>query len=50
MAEVIGAQPVIEALQHEGIDTVSVLPSDPVGSIVNNAAAMSLRVISVRHE
>ena len=50
MAEVIGAQLVIEALQHEGINTVYVLPGDPVGSIVNNAAAMGMRVISVRHE
>ena len=50
MAEVIGAQLVIEALRHEGIDTVYVLPGDPVGSIVNNAAAMGMRVISVRHE
>src|SRR6266545_2477628 len=50
MAEVTGAQLTIEALKREGIDTVYVLPGDPVGSIVNNAAAMGLRVISVRHE
>jgi acetolactate synthase-1/2/3 large subunit len=50
MPEVIGAQLVIDALKHEGIDTVYVLPGDPVGSIVNNAAAMGMRVISVRHE
>jgi thiamine pyrophosphate-dependent acetolactate synthase large subunit-like protein len=34
MAEVIGAQLVIEALRHEGMDTVYVLPGDPVGTIV----------------
>ncbi len=50
MAEVTGAQLTIEALKREGIDTVYVLPGDPVGNIVNNAAAMGLRVISVRHE
>jgi 2-hydroxyacyl-CoA lyase 1 len=50
MAEVTGAQLTIEALKREGIDTVYVLPGDPVGGIVNNAAAMGMRVISVRHE
>jgi len=50
MAEVLGAQLVIEALKREGVNTVYVLPGDPVGSIVNNAAAMGMRVISVRNE
>ncbi len=42
MVEVIGAQLVIEALRHEGMDTVYVLPGDPVGSIVNNMVLAQL--------
>jgi thiamine pyrophosphate-dependent acetolactate synthase large subunit-like protein len=46
-AEGLGAQLVIEALKYEGITTVYVLPGDPVGSIVNNVAALGRRVLSV---
>ena len=41
-AEGLGAQLVIEALKYEGITTVYVLPGDPVGSIVNNVAALGM--------
>jgi thiamine pyrophosphate-dependent acetolactate synthase large subunit-like protein len=46
-AEGLGAQLVIEALKYEGIATVFVLLGDPMGSIVNNVAALGRRVFSV---
>ena len=50
MAEITGAELVVEALKREGIDTIYTLPGDPVGPIVNGCAEAGLRVISVRHE
>ena len=50
MADVSGAELVIESLQREGIDTIYTLPGDPVGPIVNGWAEAGMRVISVRHE
>ena len=38
MAEISGAQLVVESLRREGVDTVYVLPGDPVGDIVNGCA------------
>ena len=50
MAEISGAQLLIDSLKREGVDTVYVLPGDPVGNIVNGCAEAGLRVISVRNE
>ena len=50
MAEISGAQLVVESLKREGVDTVYVLPGDPVGGIVNGLARAGLKVIAVRHE
>ena len=50
MAQITGAELVVDALKREGIDTVYTLPGDPVGPIVNGCAEAGLRVISVRHE
>ncbi len=50
MADVTGAELVVDSLKREGIDTVYTLPGDPVGPIVNGCAEAGLRVISVRHE
>ena len=50
MAEISGAQLVIDSLKREGVNTVYVLPGDPVGDIVNGCAKAGLRVISMRHE
>ncbi len=50
MAQVTGAQLVVDSLGREGIDTIYTLPGDPIGPIVNGCAEAGLRVISVRHE
>ena len=50
MAEISGAQLVIDSLKREGVDTMYCLPGDPVGDIVNGWAEAGMRVISVRHE
>ena len=50
MADITGAQLVVESLQREGVDTVYVLPGDPVGGIVNGLARAGRKVIAVRHE
>ena len=50
MAEISGAQLVIDSLRREGVDTIYVLPGDPVGDIVNGWADAGHRAIAVRHE
>ena len=35
MADITGAELVVDSLRREGIDTVYTLPGDPVGPIVN---------------
>ena len=50
MAEISGAQLTVEALKREGVETVYVLPGDPVGDIVNGCAQAGFRMISMRHE
>ena len=50
MAEISGAQLVIDSLKREGVDTMYSLPGDPVGDIVNGWAEAGMRMISVRHE
>ena len=50
MAQITGAELVVDALKREGIDTIYTLPGDPVGPIVNGCAEAGMRVISVRHE
>ena len=50
MADVTGAELVVDSLKREGIDTVYTLPGDPVGPIVNGCAEAGMRVITVRHE
>ncbi|MFQ6026740.1 MAG: thiamine pyrophosphate-binding protein [Dehalococcoidia bacterium] len=50
MAEISGAQLVVESLQREGVDTVYILPGDPVGPIVVGCAKAGMRCIAVRHE
>ena len=50
MGEISGAQLVVESLKREGVDTVYVLPGDPVGDIVNGCAKAGIRMISMRHE
>ncbi|MCI0441248.1 MAG: thiamine pyrophosphate-binding protein, partial [Chloroflexi bacterium] len=50
MGEVTGAQLVVESLKREGVDTVYVLPGDPVGEIVNGLAKAGMRMVSMRHE
>ena len=50
MAEISGAQLVIDSLKREGVDTMYSLPGDPVGEIVNGWAEAGMRMISVRHE
>ena len=50
MGEITGAQLVVESLQREGVDTVYILPGDPVGPIVVGCAKAGLRCIAVRHE
>ena len=50
MADISGAQLVVDSLKREGVDTVYVLPGDPVGGIVNGLARAGLKVIAVRHE
>ncbi|MDP6665218.1 MAG: thiamine pyrophosphate-binding protein [SAR202 cluster bacterium] len=50
MAEITGAQLVVDSLKREGIDTCYVLPGDPVGPIVNGIAEAGIKVISVRNE
>ena len=50
MGEITGAQLVIDSLRREGVDTIYVLPGDPVGAIVSGWAAAGHRAIAVRHE
>ena len=50
MAEISGAQLVRDSLRREGVDTIYVLPGDPVGDIVNGWAAAGHKAIAVRHE
>ena len=50
MAEISGAQLVIDSLRREGVDTIYVLPGDPVGDIVNGWADAGHKAIAVRHE
>ena len=50
MAEISGAQLVIDSLKREGVDTIYTLPGDPVGPIVNGCAEAGMRVITVRNE
>ena len=50
MAEITGAQLVIDSLRREGVDTIYVLPGDPVGDIVNGWADAGHKAIAVRHE
>ena len=50
MSEISGSQLVVDSLKREGVDTVYVLPGDPVGPIVNGCAEAGLRMIAVRHE
>ena len=50
VAEISGAQLVIDSLKREGVDTMYSLPGDPVGDIVNGWAEAGMRMISVRHE
>ena len=50
MGEITGAQLVIDSLQREGVDTIYILPGDPVGPIVTGWAEAGLRAIAVRHE
>ena len=41
---------VIDSLRREGVDTIYVLPGDPVGDIVNGWADAGHKAIAVRHE
>ena len=50
MGEITGAQLVIDSLRREGVDTLYILPGDPVGPIVTGWAEAGLRAIAVRHE
>ena len=50
MAEISGAQLVVDSLKREGVDTIYTLPGDPIGPIVNGCAEAGLRVITVRNE
>ena len=50
MADISGAQLVVDSLKREGVDTIYTLPGDPVGPIVNGCAEAGFRVISVRNE
>ena len=50
MGQISGAQLVIDSLRREGVDTIYVLPGDPVGPIVNGWASEGHQAIAVRHE
>ena len=50
MSQVTGARLVVDALKREGVDTVYVLPGDPVGPITIACAKDGMKVIAVRHE
>ena len=50
MGQISGAQLVIDSLRREGVDTIYVLPGDPVGPIVNGWASEGYQAIAVRHE
>jgi len=50
MGQISGAQLVIDSLRREGVDTIYVLPGDPVGPIVNGWASGGHQAIAVRHE
>ena len=50
MGQISGSQLVIDSLRREGVDTIYVLPGDPVGPIVNGWASGGFQAIAVRHE
>ena len=50
MGQISGSQLVIDSLRREGVDTIYVLPGDPVGPIVNGWASEGHQAIAVRHE
>ena len=50
MSQVTGARLVVDSLKREGVDTVYVLPGDPVGPITIACAKDGMKVIAVRHE
>ena len=50
MGQITGSQLVIDSLRREGVDTIYVLPGDPVGPIVNGWASEGHQAIAVRHE
>ena len=45
MAEISGAQLVVDSLKREGVDTIYTLPGDPVGPIVNGCAEAGMRLL-----
>ena len=50
MSQVTGARLVVDSLKRESVDTVYVLPGDPVGLITIACAREGMKVIAVRHE
>ena len=50
MSQVTGARLVVDSLKREGVDTVYVLPGDPVGPITIACAKDGMKVIDVRNE